>query len=87
MTLHKLVNGTRIEMSPEEEAAIKAEWAANEAKQKARAWLDGRIKDYPSISDQLDMLWHELDVYGTIEKAGPWYKAIEAVKNKYPKPE
>jgi hypothetical protein len=31
MTLKKIVNGEEVEMSPEEEAEIRAEWAANAA--------------------------------------------------------
>jgi len=30
--MHKLVNGEQVELSPEEEADVKAEWAKNEAK-------------------------------------------------------
>lgn len=36
MVLTKVVDGERIEMTPEEEAATRDEWAANEAKAAAR---------------------------------------------------
>jgi len=87
MTLFKKSNGQRIPLSQEEEDAIRAEWAANEASSLENKWLHERISHYPKISDQLDMLWHEMGVKGTINKDGEWYKSIEAVKNKYPKPE
>ena len=87
MTLYKNVNGIRVEMSPEEETKTRGEWEANKAAQEAKAWLEGRKRDYPQIVDQLDMLWHELQANGHISADGEWYKAIEAVKNKYPKPE
>lgn len=32
MVLHKLVNGERIDLTPEEEKKVRAEWAANEIK-------------------------------------------------------
>lgn len=32
MALHKMVNGKRVDLSPEEEAKVRAEWDANRAK-------------------------------------------------------
>ena len=40
MSLHKMVNGVEVEMTPEEEAEIRAEWAANEAKRQATAYIE-----------------------------------------------
>jgi hypothetical protein len=45
-----------------------------------------RLEDYPSVEDQLDMLWHSMNA-GLISKQNPFYEAIKAVKSKYPKPE
>jgi len=87
MALFKKSNGQRILLSEEEEELIRTEWANNEAQAAANKWINERINEYPKIEDQLDMLWHELNIYGIIEKAGPWFKAIEAIKNKYPKAE
>jgi len=39
-----------------------------------------RMQEYPSITDQLDMLYHD-KVNGT----STWQDAIQAVKDKYPK--
>jgi hypothetical protein len=39
---------------------------------------------YPSVRDQLDMLWHAMDS-GQIPKAQKFYNALKAVKDKYPK--
>lgn len=44
-----------------------------------------RQMEYPRIGEQLDMLWHELHVNGTLTNSGDWYKSIQAIKNKYPK--
>lgn len=45
MALHKIVNGIRIELTPEEEAATLAEWEANRLKQeKRRAEREAREK-------------------------------------------
>jgi len=50
------------------------------------AWVDPdahkhkRFAEYPSIHEQLDMLYHD-----KINNTNTWQTAIEAVKNKYPK--
>lgn len=43
-----------------------------------------RANAYPSIQNQLDMLWHAMDT-GEIPKATAWYNSIKAVKDTYPK--
>jgi len=47
MSLHKMVDGVRVEMSREEEAALKAEWAANDQKPAAKP---------PTLADQIAAL-------------------------------
>lgn len=43
-----------------------------------------RNKEYPTIGDQLDMLWHSMD-QGEIPKATQWFNEIKRIKDKYPK--
>jgi len=43
-----------------------------------------RIKAYPKIDEQLDMLWHAMDS-GEIPKATEWYNKIKEVKESIPK--
>ena len=43
-----------------------------------------RACSYPSIEQQLDMLYHDIK-NGNLEN-GDWIKSIESVKAKYPKP-
>lgn len=43
-----------------------------------------RQAEYPVVKDQLDMLWHAMDT-GAMPKAEPFYSAIKAIKDKYPK--
>ena len=43
-----------------------------------------RLRQYPSIGDQLDMLWHAID-NGTLNKTSDFYTAIKAVKDAHPK--
>ncbi len=73
----KLVNGERIELTEEENNQRLADGEAAEAERDARAWLDGRLSEYGSWSDQLDEMFHDFDA---------WKARIEAVKMKYPKP-
>jgi hypothetical protein len=43
-----------------------------------------RLRNYPKIGDQLDMLWHAID-NGTLNKTSDFYTAIKAVKDAHPK--
>lgn len=48
-----------------------------------------RYKDersYPSVGEQLDMLFHEVKATGGISSTGEWASAIQAVKDSVPKP-
>jgi len=84
----KIVDGQEVECSDEEEAAIRAEWAANDAVKAEDLKLNGykylRKEAYPYIGDQLDMLWHSMDV-GELPKSNDFYNAIAEVKKKFPK--
>lgn len=40
---------------------------------------------YPSISDQLDMLWHAIDS-GSLDKNSEFYLKLKSVKDAHPKP-
>ena len=44
-----------------------------------------RKQKYPSIEEQIDLLWHSIDK-GTLDKESDFYKAIKTVKDKFPKP-
>lgn len=45
-----------------------------------------RQQIYPTISNQLDMLWHELNTSGSLTTDGNWFQSIQQVKQQYPKP-
>ena len=40
------------------------------------SYIDNRLMDYPSVQDQLDMIYHDIDA---------WREKIAAIKAKYPK--
>ena len=57
-----------------------------EADRLHQVWLNNqyqrdRVKEYPPISDQLDMLYHD-----KLDGTTTWQDAVQAVKDKYPKP-
>jgi hypothetical protein len=45
-----------------------------------------RRLSYPSIANQLDMLWHAIDT-NSLNKTSDFYTTIKAVKDAYPKSE
>lgn len=56
-------------------ARLQAEYEANEYQ---------RLRKYPTIGDQLDMLWHAIDT-NSLNKTSDFYTAIKAVKDAHPK--
>lgn len=88
MALTKMVNGVSVVCSPQEEAQIRAGWAQADAErlryQREEAYKDKRKSEYPTLDEQLDMLWHSMDT-GEIQKSNAFYDAIKTVKDKYPK--
>ena len=56
---------------------LQAEWVASQ-------YARNRKKSYPAIADQLDMIYHAIDA-GALDKDSDFYKALKAVKDKYPK--
>ena len=50
--------------------------------------LGARVATYPSIDQQLDALWHDINsgLLGESAKTGSWFLMVKAVKDKYPKP-
>lgn len=65
-----------IQITDEEAEAIRTEQAANI--QAALTYAEKRAQSYPSVTEQLDILYHDgLDA---------WKAAITAVKQEYPKP-
>ena len=84
------INGVNVQFTAAEETARDNEEAAWAAKQAAiiptPAYVSKRKSAYPSIGDQLDMLWHSIDRDGELKsKYYDFYEAIKAVKVKFPK--
>ena len=63
-----------------------AEWQTN---YDAQAYARTRVDAYPTIGDQLDMLWHAVDTGDWTPakvKTTEFYTALKAVKDANPKP-
>jgi len=90
MSRHHNINGNIVPFT----AAEEAEWDANEkahAEAQAKivptpAYVSQRASAYPSIGDQLDMLWHTMDKDNELQhKYYDFYQTIKKVKVAYPK--
>jgi hypothetical protein len=75
---HLLPAGS-VQITNEEAATIRA--ATQAAVQAARTYAEKRVGEYPPIGDQLDALWKG----GAA--AEEMLVKVQAVKNKYPKPQ
>ena len=70
--------------TPISKADIEAKMVELQAEYDANQYQRDRI--YPSIGDQLDMLWHSIDKDPELKtKYFDFYEAIKAVKVKHPK--
>ena len=71
------------------QAEIDTEIARLQAAYDAKAYARAREAAYPSIGDQLDMLWHAVDTgdwTAAKVKTTEFYTALKAVKDANPKP-
>ena len=88
--MKKMLNGVLMDMTSEE-VILKnkhtEEWLEEQSKiVPTPAYVSERKLAYPSIGDQLDMLWHSIDRDGELKsKYYDFYEAIKAVKVKNPK--
>jgi hypothetical protein len=72
------------ETTPISKADIEAKMVEVQAEYDAKQYQRDRV--YPSIGDQLDMLWHSIDEDPTLKsKYFTFYEAIKSVKVKNPK--
>lgn len=89
--LHKMVDGAKVYLTDEEEAAIRAEWAKNKAEQDAIQYKFLRQGQYMNIGDQLDAIYKGFDYLIKNGQTFPqettdWVNKITEVKIDNPKP-
>ena len=93
MSRHHNINGNIVPFTAAEEEAewdareaAYAEQKANEVSVESKDYVNKRKLAYPSIGDQLDMLWHSIDQTPALKSQYfDFYEAIKAVKVKNPK--
>jgi len=68
------------------DAEIQTEIDRLQADYDAKQYQRDRQQEYPSIGDQLDMLWHAIDA-GTLDTTSDFYTTLAAVKDANPRPE
>ena len=69
------------------EAEIETAHAEWQAEYDAQDYARARELAYPSIGDQLDMLWHAIDADTTLKSDyADFHTAIKAIKDAHPKP-
>ncbi len=69
-------------------ADIEAKMVEVQAAYDAKEYARDRAPEYPTIGDQLDMLWHAIDTgdwTAAKVKLTSFYTELKAVKDKYPK--
>ena len=69
------------------ESEIETAHATWQAEQDAQAYARTREAAYPSIGDQLDMLWHAIDADAPLKSNyADFHTALKTVKDANPKP-
>ena len=81
MARFKQVDGVRVELTAEEDAARDAEEAAVALYQAANGYKTERTASYASIGDQLDMQYHDL-----VDGTTTWRDHVRKVKLEIAKP-
>ena len=76
MPRYKLVDGVKVQFTPEEETQRDADEAQALAEKQANAHKAPRRNEYGEIGDQLDEIFKDIDA---------WKTRIQAIKDKYPK--
>lgn len=83
---YKNVNGESIKMTANEIKEYEADLVRFAKEKAAKDYSKKRLRAYPAVRDQLDMLFKELEEKGSIDKTGDWFMTIKGIKIAYPKP-
>lgn len=92
---HYIANGAPVKMPPRPTPDhvfdygvrnwVDIRTAAQKTQQALDAVSDTRRRAYPSLGDQMDMLWHAMN-NNVLPRIEPFYSQIKAVKEQFPKP-
>jgi hypothetical protein len=76
-------NVMRLGPEPTKDQLISA-WNNKLTADEAQKYHSRRRSAYPSITEQLDMLWHAIDS-GALDKTSDFYQGIASIKSQFPK--
>jgi len=79
--MHKMLNGIRVEITNDKEIILKEKWRLAEIEKGKSLYISQRQNEYPSIPDQLDLIFEDQK-----NKTNIWFDLISSIKEKYPKP-
>ena len=85
---HEFISWDGPDSQPTQEE-LETAWTQIQTASDANAYARTRADAYPSIGDQLDMLWHAVDTgdwTAAKVKTTEFYTALKAVKDANPKP-
>tara|TARA_B100000287_G_scaffold390618_1_gene401668 strand:+ start:484 stop:855 length:372 start_codon:yes stop_codon:yes gene_type:complete len=80
---HSMVDGVRVAKKGE---PLNIDYSERDASILATKYFYDRKNEYPAIGEQLDKLYHDIK-NGTLDSEGEFFTALNAIKNKHPKPE
>lgn len=78
MSLTKIVNGERVELTEQEELELREQWRLADEEKESTQWEWDRVQAYGPIPEQLDFIVHNgIEAY---------IARNMAIKQQYPKP-
>ena len=80
--IQELINNGQVEIIEREEEAFVEEVVKHVVPLKDYSV----VRRYPTINEQLDMLWHEVNTTGSLSDTGNWFNTIKEIKDNHPKP-
>jgi hypothetical protein len=85
--MHKLVDGIPVEMTKEEMIEFNRSSEEHAENNRKTVYRKRRAAGYPTIGDQLDIIWKVLDTLPALPaEAAEMIAKIKDIKVKYPKP-
>lgn len=90
MGLTKMVDGISVDLTPQEEIQMKAEWQANVKEKAKTAYKKQRQQAYPTVNEQLEALWSVVESLQTQKidigvEGTDLLSKINGVKDRFPK--
>lgn len=84
--MHRIVNGERVELTPQEEEEILQFQQEQETIRQQNEYKEKRRKEYPSLERQLDILHNDIESFNAVDQRSTWFQEIKRIKEKYPPP-